>query len=430
MKKPVIYKDIKFTKIIGGGRALGELENGKKVLAWGVLPGEIADIKQIKNKSGFIEGVATNIKQSCSERVNPQDEDSYLSTSPWQILDFASEQHYKAALIEEAFEMHNIVLPNPIEVFTDNTEYGYRNKIEFSWWWDTDLNQLDLAFFRRSTKGKIPVTKTSLAPNAINQKAINVRNILRNRGTSGRDLKTLLIRCSRHGQTAAQLYVKTEDFPKFSEDEFKKSELDSLEIIYSNPKSPASIITKRLQKWGIKALQDEILNTRFNYATEGFFQINLPVYEQALLDMKSWINHDINVVDLYSGVGSIGLTIGGNNVTLVEINENAVREMQKNIKILGKNAKAILAPSEKALEYISKDSLIIVDPPRAGLHKDVIDKLISEKPKRIIYLSCNPVTQARDIAKLSEKYGIKAHRGYNFFPKTPHIEHLAILDLY
>ena len=408
MKKPVIYKDIKFTKIIGGGRALGELENGKKVLAWGVLPGEIADIKQIKNKSGFIEGVATNIKQSCSERVNPQDEDSYLSTSPWQILDFASEQHYKAALIEEAFEMHNIVLPNPIEVFTDNNEYGYRNKIEFSWWWDTDLNQLDLAFFRRSTKGKIPVTKTSLAPNAINQKAI----------------KTLLIRCSRHGQTAAQLYVKTEDFPKFSEDEFKKSELDSLEIIYSNPKSPASIITKRLQKWGIKALQDEILNTRFNYATEGFFQINLPVYEQALLDMKSWINHDINVVDLYSGVGSIGLTIGGNNVTLVEINENAVREMQKNIKILGKNAKAILAPSEKALEHI------IVDPPRAGLHKDVIDKLISEKPKRIIYLSCNPVTQARDIAKLSEKYGIKAHRGYNFFPKTPHIEHLAILDLY
>ena len=229
---------------------------------------------------------------------------------------------------------------------------------------------------------------------------------------------------------AAQLYVKTEDFPKFSEDEFKKSELDSLEIIYSNPKSPASIITKRLQKWGIEALQDEILNTRFNYATEGFFQINLPVYEQALLDMKSWINHDINVVDLYSGVGSIGLTIGGNNVTLVEINENAVREMQKNIKILGKNAKAILAPSEKALEHISKDSLIIVDPPRAGLHKDVIDKLISEKPKRITYLSCNPVTQARDIAKLSEKYGIKAHRGYNFFPKTPHIEHLAILDLY
>ena len=75
MKKPVIYKDIKFTKIIGGGRALGELENGKKVLAWGVLPGEVADIKQIKNKSGFIEGVATNIKKSCPERVNPQDED-------------------------------------------------------------------------------------------------------------------------------------------------------------------------------------------------------------------------------------------------------------------------------------------------------------------------------------------------------------------
>jgi 23S rRNA (uracil1939-C5)-methyltransferase len=91
--------------------------------------------------------------------------------------------------------------------------------------------------------------------------------------------------------------------------------------------------------------------------------------------------------------------------------------------------KAILAPSEKALEYIKNNATIIVDPPRAGLHEDVIAKLLEVIPERIIYLSCNPVTQARDIARLGEKYGVKYHRGYNFFPRTPHIEHLAILDL-
>lgn len=133
---------------------------------------------------------------------------------------------------------------------------------------------------------------------------------------------------------------------------------------------------------------------------------------------------------MYAGVGTIGLTIGGDNCTLVEINESAVGEMRRNIERLGKSEtiKAVLAPSEKALEYISSDATIIVDPPRAGLHKDVIERLLETAPPRIIYLSCNPVTQARDIEQLAKKYGIRAHRGYNFFPRTPHIEHLVVLD--
>jgi 23S rRNA (uracil1939-C5)-methyltransferase len=163
---------------------------------------------------------------------------------------------------------------------------------------------------------------------------------------------------------------------------------------------------------------------------EGFFQINLPVYEQALLDMKEWVPADKPAVDFYSGVGTIGLTIGGNNITMVEINEHAVREMERNITALQREqaAKAILAPSESALEHITGDATIIVDPPRAGLHEDVIAKLLEAAPERIVYLSCNPTTQARDVARLAETYGIRSHRGYNFFPRTPHIEHLVVLD--
>ncbi|HSW92663.1 MAG TPA: RsmD family RNA methyltransferase, partial [Patescibacteria group bacterium] len=133
-------------------------------------------------------------------------------------------------------------------------------------------------------------------------------------------------------------------------------------------------------------------------------------------------------IDLYSGVGSIGLTIGSDNPTLIEINEHAVREMRENIKRLGKTAKAVLAPSEQALEHITGSEVVIVDPPRAGLHADVIARLLETKPERIIYLSCNPVTQARDVAMLAEGYGVRSHRGYNFFPRTPHIEHLVVLD--
>ena len=134
-------------------------------------------------------------------------------------------------------------------------------------------------------------------------------------------------------------------------------------------------------------------------------------------------------LDLYAGVGTIGLTIGGSNVTLVEINADAVREMQRNIAELDRtDARAVLAPSEQALDYITGKEIVIVDPPRAGLHPDVIAILLQKLPLRILYLSCNPVTQARDVALLQQSYQITWHRGYNFFPRTPHIEHLIILD--
>jgi 23S rRNA (uracil1939-C5)-methyltransferase len=398
---------------------------------WGGLPGEKVNVQLTKKKSSFVEGVVTEVIEASEERVEPVDTDSYLSTSPWQILRFDREQHYKSALIEEAFELHDIVLPEAIEVYTDDREMAYRNKIEFSWWWDKEAAQLDLAFFRRGTHGKIPVSGSSLADPKINEAAHRIRDTLRNRDIQAFNLKTLLIRANRNGDVAAQLYVKDEMFDAFTEDELRDFEINGFELIFSNPKSPASVITKRLQAWGETTLTDTILDVPFTYAVEGFFQINLPVYEQALRDMKEWVIAGKPAVDLYSGVGTIGLTIGGTDVTMVEINEHAVREMERNITALEreKTAKAILAPSETALEHINSSATIIVDPPRAGLHEDVIRKLLETKPERIIYLSCNPVTQARDVALLAETYGVRAHRGYNFFPRTPHIEHLIVLDL-
>lgn len=429
MSKYPEYTNISFSHIVGGGQTIGTLEDGKKVFAWGVLPGEVATIRQTKKRSSYIEAIATQIDIPNSERVEPRDPESYLSTSPWQIMQPESESHYKAALIEEAFELHDIVLPEVIEVYGDGRMYGYRNKIEYSWWWDNESEQLDLAFFRRGTKGKIPVGGTSLAPDAINHAAVRIRDVLRTRGTIAYDLKTLLVRASQTGQIIAQLYVKEEDFPLFTPSEIESFEVDGFELLFSNPKSPASVITKRLQQWGDRALTDTILGVPFTYATEGFFQINLPIYEQALRDMQQWVSPNRPVVDMYSGVGTIGLTIGGGDVTLVEVNEHAVREMERNIASQPhKKLRAILAPSEKALEYITADATVIIDPPRAGLHEDVVKRLLETTPERIIYLSCNPVTQARDVARLAEGYGIRAHKGYNFFPRTPHIEHLVILD--
>lgn len=381
-------------------------------------------------------------------------------------MSFDAEQRYKTQLINEAFELHSLRLDTPTELFSDDTIYHYRNKVEFSWYGDTDpisgVDTLDLAFFRRGSKGKIIVHSSALLPPEITRLALAIRDTLRTVNVSARKLKTLLIRCDQSGNCVWQLYVK--DTPCDFASIVLQADLPAQggEVIYSNPKSPASVVTERLGSTGIVVLSDTILGVPFRYATEGFFQVNIPVYEQALRDMRQWVGHapsfsedsglppergkkdnqlapsaseekdgsvtTTSVIDLYSGVGSIGLTIGGPNVTLVEINEYAVREMKRNIEELGISATPILAASEQALEYITENSIVIVDPPRAGLHTDVIERLLEIKPPRIIYLSCNPVTQARDIALLLGIYRVSYSRGYNFFPRTPHIEHLVVLD--
>ncbi len=434
MARKIKFETVKFNKITPGGQALGELESGKKIFAWGVLPGETAEVQITKSKKSFAEGFATEILEKSPNRIEPRDSESFLSTSPWQIFDFDFEQKTKQELIAESFRQEKIAL-NQEEIYSDGKIFEYRNKVEFSFWFekfeDSDDGELNLAFFKRGGKGKIPVVGTSLAAPEINQAGQKVLEILRARKTASRDLKTLLIRANKNREIAAQLYVKEENFALFSPQEIAKLGFKCFEIIFSNPKSPASVITKILQTSGKKNLTDSVLGVNFNYATESFFQINLPVYEKALLDMKRFIDSKKPTIDLYSGVGSIGLTIGENNLTMVEINESAVAEMRANISKLGRenSAKAILAPSEKALDFIESGANLIVDPPRAGMDKKVCAKILEAEPEKIIYLSCNPTTQARDAAILSEKYDIIYSRGYNFFPRTPHIENLIVLEL-
>jgi 23S rRNA (uracil1939-C5)-methyltransferase len=429
----MMNQEVKLTKIVGGGQALGTLESGKKAFVWGGLPDETVSFRVTKKKSSMIEGIVTEIITKSPDRIEPTDPDSYLSTSPWQIMSFEAETAYKQQLIDDAFRLHSVELPSVTEVHSDGEQFSYRNKVEFSWWGDIDNSgkeTLDLAFFMRGGKGKIPVQGTSLAKNEINTLARSIRDILHASGFVARDLKTLLIRCDQSGNCVWQLYVKDEEVAEqISTVDFSSMPASGGEIIFSDPRSPASRITKRISSYGDHVLTDTILSVPFSYATEGFFQVNVPLYEQTLRDMQQWIPKDTPVIDMYSGVGTIGLTIGGDKATLIEIDEHAVREMKRNIDELKSTAIAVLAASEAAVDYITQDATIILDPPRAGLHNDVVIRLLEQKPWRIVYLSCNPVTQARDTEKLLASYKIVHHKGYNFFPRTPHIEHLVVLDL-
>jgi len=181
-------------------------------------------------------------------------------------------------------------------------------------------------------------------------------------------------------------------------------------------------------------LTDKILGYEFSYSPNGFFQINLPEYEKVLRKIKDFIKDQNKVVDLYSGVGTIGLTVAGDkNLTLVEVDKFAHGELLNNIESVKSSTgnseiTGILAKSEDIYDHIEHDSTVIVDPPRSGCDSKLIDTINQKLPEKLVYLSCNPITQVRDLERLTQNYQITDITGYNFFPHTPHIECLVLLE--
>ncbi len=407
---------MKIEKFIPGGQALATNDDGKKVFFWNALPGEeVLEYKILKNKSSYSVAVATKIKNPSKYRVEPKD-DCFLSTSPWQILDYNYELEQKSLLIQEIFREHDIKIDIP-EIITDGKDYGYRNKMEYALYYSHEDEKIHLAFHARSSHRKIKIETSSIERPEIFKKALEIVDDLNQKHEEARKYQSLLLRCNGKGEVSGGLFENKKPHP-----------------IFNN-------------------LKDTILGREYSYSPNGFFQINLPVYELVLKEIKKHIKTD-EVLDLYAGVGTIGLSVAeGKKLTLVEVDKSAYKELCANCgtstgdatrgtpKMFAKQnfggcvaagpveRTAILEKSENVLNYISKNQTVILDPPRAGADKKLIEKLLEINPGKIIYLSCNPATQARDVKILLEKYHIEEIKTYNFFPHTPHIENLVVLSI-
>lgn len=406
---------VRVEKLVHGGQGIGALPDGRRVFVWNALPGETVETRLIKRKKDYAEAIAETVVKPSPERIEPR-EANYLATSPWQIMNFAAENTYKKQIVQEIFTREHIVLPG-FEFVALKQEWHYRNKMEYSFWGDED--GLHLALHRRGSHGKQIVTGSKLAMPAVDSVANAVLDELRKYQIRAGDLKSLIVRCNQQGDAVASLFTKHEDFMQLN----LSKVVQGLRVYHSNPKSPASVPTRLLYEIGNVRLADTLLGQNFTYDVDSFFQVNVPIFERVLSMIKARITG--SVVDMYGGVGSIGLSVGSHSI-IVEI-DHATAAMAK-YNVAGTAGQVIHASAEKALQYISKDWILIVDPPRAGLHKDVINRIAEVQPSKIVYLSCNPVTQARDIKMLDSIYDISFFEGYNFFPRTPHIETLAILQ--
>ena len=391
MKLPIVVSDdpVEIEKLVPGGQGLATNREGIKGFFWNTLPGEtVLEYEITKKKSHYFEAIALKIDSPSTHRIAPKDS-CYLSTSPWQIFDYDYELAQKQQILTEIlnqnqlFDLYDITSP----IMGDTHDFFYRNKMEYSLYYDYTDEKLHLGFHQRGTHRKIKVETSSIERPEIFKKAIGIIDGLNTNHVDGRRYQSLLLRCNQNGEVAGGLYENHHPHP-----------------IFEN-------------------LTDQILGRTYSYSPNGFFQINLPVYEMALAEIQKYVE-TTEVLDLYAGVGTIGLSVANDkHLTLVEVDKNSFAELKNNAG----NHSAVLAKAEEVTDFIQPDQTVILDPPRAGLDPKLIERLLEITPNAIIYLSCNPVTQARDLKLLCTKYQIEKIQAFNFFPHTPHLENLVIL---
>jgi 23S rRNA (uracil1939-C5)-methyltransferase len=414
---------VKIEKLVFGGQALGYY-NDKPVFVWNALPDEIVEIDIIKQHKGIYEAIAKKIIKSSPDRISAQ-EDHYLSCSPWQIMTYDAENKYKQLICRDVFNKID-QLPEPEYHFNKN-RHGYRNKMEFSL--SVENKKTFLALNQRKGHKLVKCQNCILADSAVQKAAAEIITWLNIGQMTNRFLKSLIVRSNGQHETMAVLFVK--DRVSFIDPRLKTDNLQSWQIVYSSHRSPASIVSEVLYKQGSEFLTATIGNYKFMFGNDSFLQNNLPMFELTLQSISNEIDGQ-EVLDMFSGIGAIGINISAkaSKIVLVENNKQAKYYADKNIELNNlKNIESVCSFAEDALDQIKSEKIVIVDPPRAGLANKLINRLIEVGPKKIIYLSCNPSTQARDLEKLVVKYQPVSWQIYNYFPATPHIESMFVLVL-
>jgi 23S rRNA (uracil1939-C5)-methyltransferase len=385
-----------------------------------------------------LEGAAVEVLERSLERVDAR-EPHYLTCSPWQVLSWKAEQEWKRRTALETWEhVGKFELPGEVELVGDEEQqFGYRTKMEYSVTAaaegsagpDGMVRKLSLAFFQRGRHVLAPIDGCVLAAEPTNAQANRVLRWLESEGLGAPAVKSILVRADGAGHVLIAVFLR--ERRQFKQVLALDDQLLGLTAYFSNPQSPASTPDEQLLQLGQDYLDVPVRGHVLRHGLLGFFQVNAPIFEKTLADMEPWLKDAAHVLDLYGGVGSIG--IGAvpttSKLTLVELDAAAVEHAKRNYAAAGRtNAEAVASTAESALSYISSDVTVVLDPPRAGLHPDVVERLLFTAPPRIVYLSCNVSTQARDVALLSSKYAIKFARLYNYFPRTPHVEGLLVLD--
>ena len=463
-KKVKIRERVVITGIADKGKAVGRDADGMIVFVENAAPGDIVDVKLHKEKSGYSEGATIKVHEYSPDRVEPFCEHFNLCGGcRWQHITYESQLRHKQDLVENAFK-HLAKVPvqewQPIMGCVENT--FYRNKLEYTFSnkrWLTHEEVLSsmsnredvLGFHRPGAFDKIlDVRKCWLQPDPSNAIRNTIKAIAIEQGLSFYDLKEqrgymrhIMIRTTSLGEIMLIVSFHYQDVEKQTKflDAVLAAFPEITTLLYCiNFKVNDYVLDLNMHVYHGKGFIEEKLgDVSFHIGPKSFFQTNTKQAERlfdTVVDFADF-NGTENVYDLYTGIGSIALYIAKHVKHVVGIEEvapaiadakeNAQRNNLLNTTFYAGDVKNIL--TTEFAEKHGKPDILITDPPRAGMHPAVVPMLLQLEAPKLIYVSCNPATQARDIAILHEKYDVIKVRPVDMFPHTHHVENVALLHL-
>lgn len=463
-RKPKIIESIEFQGIADKGKSVGRDAEGRVIFAEDVAPGDIADVLIIKKKSSYMVGVPTHFHKYSEDRVEPFCEHfGVCGGCRWQHISYESQLHHKDQMVRNILQrIGKVDIQEYLPILGAEKTTYYRNKLEFSFsnkrWLtkeelNTDISNVEdvLGFHRPGAFDKIlNIHHCWLQGDPSNElrntlKALAVEQELSFYDARANEgfLRNVVIRLTDIGELLVILSFHENDQAKITR--YLDSILEKLPQITSlfyciNPKVNDFILDLDfVQYYGKSYIEEQLGHVRFRIGPKSFFQTNTSqakrLYDIVVefADLKG----TENVYDLYTGLGSIALYVAQSCRQVVGIEEikeaiddaniNAELNDINNAIFYAGDVKDILTPA--FAEKHGKPDLLITDPPRAGMHPKVVEMLLQLEAPRMVYVSCNPATLARDLNILSEKYQVLKTQTVDMFPHTHHMECVALLEL-
>jgi len=425
--------------------------DGFVVFVRGGVPGDDVRARVTKVKRGFAEGVVTEVVRASSTRVDaPCPHFGVCGGCRFQDLAYDVQVAEKERQVRDALVRIGRFDDPPLEpIVPAASQYGYRNKLEYSF--TSTPEGVDLGFHRAGRWDEvIGIDVCLLTTDVGNAIRLAVRDWAREEGLEPYDqeagtgyLRHLVVREGRNTGQALVVLVTApgERFEAgYLVDVLRRlPEVRSIHwAINDTPAEQTNLPTKLL--WGEEAIEEEILGLRFRVRPSAFLQTNTEMAERLYELAREYaaLTGTENVYDLYCGTGTIGLALAGRAASVwgLEISEEAVACAIENAELNGIPNASFFAGNvgqtvEELREEAGEPDVVIVDPPRAGLAGKALRRTGALSAARIVYVSCNPTTLASDLQVLRDEYGYELERcrPVDMFPHTPHVESVSTLSL-
>ena len=461
----IVFEHIEVLDAGAKGVSVAKAPDGKVIFIPNVVPGDVIDLQTFKKRKAYYEGKAVRFHSYSKHRIEPICEHfGVCGGCKWQNMNYDQQLFYKQNEVKNHLQrIGKIELPEFETILGSEKQFFYRNKMEFGfsnarWLTEDEINSSEELQNRNALGFHIPkmwdkilnITKCHLQEDPSNEIRNEIRQFANQNNLTFFNprnhegfLRTLMIRTASTGEIMVliQFFEEQKENRELLLDFLaeKFPSITSLQYVI-NAKPNDTIYDQNVVLYkGRNYILEEMEGLKFSINAKSFYQTNSDqAYELYKITREyAGLTGSEIVYDLYTGTGTIAQFVSKNAKKVVGVEavpeaifdakENAKRNNITNCDFFVGDMKVVF--NEDFIRKNGKPDVIITDPPRDGMHKDVIEQILKIAPQKVVYVSCNSATQARDLALMDEKYKVMKVRPVDMFPQTHHVENVVLLEL-